>query len=213
MNVNIVPNVSIAQAASRYSRLPFYIQTTENRFPQIHVNKHTGAQRGCISLYGHSRVVVDCNLVSSSPAFQCPFPDCSRRFSVMSNMRRHARVHTNAVVDTPTEGERPHQAGASGANPDTSSQDMPPSRGSGWRASLTRGSISSRGRSSSFSAPGSPNDIDMEMAEERESSSVFSPSGPGRSAHHAIAHQSIAHIPPSGASSIPHVGSVHPSLP
>jgi len=138
----------------------------------------------------------------------------------MSNMRRHARVHTNAVVDTLTEGERLLQAGASGANPDTSSQDMPPSRGSGWRGGggfgLTRGSISCRGRSSSFSGPGSPNendiDMEMEMAEERqrESSSApaFSPSYPGRSARS----QPIAHIPPPGASSIPHVGSFHPSL-
>jgi hypothetical protein len=121
----------------------------------------------------------------------------------MSNMRRHARVHTNAVVDTPTEGERPLQAGASGANPDTSSQDMPPSRGSGWRAGLTRGSISSRGRSSSFSGPGSPNDIEMEMAEERESlqhSHLPTPVDP-----HIVSRSHTFH--PSGASSIPHVGS------
>jgi hypothetical protein len=147
-------------------------------------------------------------MLFSSPAFQCPFPDCSRRFSVMSNMRRHARVHTNAVVDTLTERERPLQAGASGANPDTSSHDMPTARGPGWRGGLTHGSISCRGRSSSFSGPGSPNDIEMEMAEERESPSAFSPSDPGRSAHT----QPIAHIPPPGASSIPHVGSFHPSF-
>ena len=128
----------------------------------------------------------------------------------MSNMRRHARVHTNALVDTPTEGEGLHQAGVSGANPETSSQETSLSRGSGRRAGLTRGSVSSRGRSSSFSGPGSPIDIDMEMPEdERETSSAFSPSAPGRSAHS----QPIAHIPPYGASSIPHMGSVHPSIP
>ena len=125
-------------------------------------------------------------------------------------MRRHARVHTNALVDTPTEGEGPHQAGASGANPDTFSQDTSLSHGSGSRAGPTRGSISSRGRSSSLSGPGSPIDIDMEMAEEEgETSSAFSRSDPGRSAHS----QPIAQIPPYGASSIPHMGSAHPSMP
>lgn len=123
-------------------------------------------------------------------------------------MRRHARVHTNALVDT--QGEGPHQAGASGANPDTSGQEMSLSRGSGWRAGLTRGSISSRGRSSSLSGPGSPIDIDKEMAEEEgDIASAFSPSDPGRSAHS----QPIAHIPPYGASSISHEGSIHSSRP
>ena len=190
-------------------------------------------------LYGPSRSVVDCNLVSSSspssssssPAFQCPFPDCGRRFSVMSNMRRHARVHTNALVDTPTDGEGAHHqaAGASGANPSTctsssSSQETSVSlsrgSGSGRRAGLptTRGSIaSSRGRSSSFSGPGSPIDMEMEMelaegeGELASAAAPFSPPGPGRSAHRQS--QPIAHIPPYGASSIPLMGSVHTSMP
>ncbi|ORZ01340.1 hypothetical protein BCR43DRAFT_433397, partial [Syncephalastrum racemosum] len=25
--------------------------------------------------------------------YKCPYPSCDRRFSVQSNMRRHARVH------------------------------------------------------------------------------------------------------------------------
>jgi hypothetical protein len=155
-------------------------------------------------------VVTDCNSLSFSPAFQCPFPDCGRRFSVMSNMRRHARVHTNALIDTPTEGDGPHQPGASGANPDTSSKEMSLSRGSGRRAGLRRGNISSRGRSSSFSGPGSPIDIDAEMTEEEvgRTFSTFSSSRPGRSAHSPP----IAHTPPYGASSILHTGNVHPSI-
>ena len=73
MNANTVPNVSTAQAASRYIRLPFYIQKTENRFSQIHVNKHTGAQRGCISLYGHSRESLIVTLYPLLQRFNAPF--------------------------------------------------------------------------------------------------------------------------------------------
>ena len=54
------------------SSTSLYSLDTE-RVPQIHVNKHTGAQRGCFSLYGPSRAVVDCNLVSSSQHFNVPF--------------------------------------------------------------------------------------------------------------------------------------------
>ena len=73
MNVNTVPNASIARAASRYIRLPFFIQKTENRFPQIHVNKHTGAQRGCISLYGHFRESLIVTLYLLLQRFNVPF--------------------------------------------------------------------------------------------------------------------------------------------
>ncbi|KAI9059081.1 hypothetical protein FKP32DRAFT_1580517 [Trametes sanguinea] len=41
---------------------------------RIHMNSHTGEQ-----------------------PFECPFPGCSRRFSVNSNMRRHYRNHRDAA--------------------------------------------------------------------------------------------------------------------
>lgn len=34
-------------------------------------------------------------LMKTSLAYKCSFPSCGRRFSVMSNMRRHSRVHAH----------------------------------------------------------------------------------------------------------------------
>ena len=54
----------------------------------IHMNSHTGAQRK------FSQTLLT-SLLRSHPcsAFECPFPGCTRRFSVSSNMRRHYRNH------------------------------------------------------------------------------------------------------------------------
>ncbi|KAJ1305311.1 hypothetical protein OPQ81_000333 [Rhizoctonia solani] len=71
---------------------------------KIHVNTHTGEK-----------------------PYQCTFPSCGRRFSVMSNMRRHSRVHNQPP-------------GAPGANL------------SEWRSDDEEGSVSS----ASASACGSP---------------------------------------------------------
>ena len=57
----------------------------------IHMNSHTGAQRK------FSQTLLT-SLLRSHPcsAFECPFPGCTRRFSVSSNMRRHYRNHLTA---------------------------------------------------------------------------------------------------------------------
>ena len=44
------------------------------------------------------------------PAYQCTFEGCERTFSVLSNMRRHARTHTQsgqAPADVSEEEESP----------------------------------------------------------------------------------------------------------
>lgn len=43
-------------------------------------------------------------LICYFPAFTCPFPGCGRHFSVMSNMRRHARIHGEATIRVPRDG-------------------------------------------------------------------------------------------------------------
>ena len=53
-----------------------------------------------------------------TPAYVCPFEGCGRSFSVQSNMRRHARVHTrNAEAqqeeDSEEEGESLSDEGGS----------------------------------------------------------------------------------------------------
>ncbi|KXN91070.1 Zinc finger protein C25B8.19c [Leucoagaricus sp. SymC.cos] len=59
---------------------------------QIHLNSHTGEK-----------------------PFICPHPDCGRSFSVLSNMRRHARVHMN----------NSKEQGPEESNDETSSQPSP----------------------------------------------------------------------------------------
>lgn len=41
-----------------------------------------------------AEVETDC-----SAAYKCTFPSCGRRFSVMSNMRRHSRVHASSTTN------------------------------------------------------------------------------------------------------------------
>lgn len=62
-----------------------YVNTTT----QLHHNTHTGEKREILHL--QSLRVLTCYIL----AFACPFPGCGRCFSVLSNMRRHARVHGN----------------------------------------------------------------------------------------------------------------------
>ncbi len=62
----------------------------------IHMNSHTGAQRTCFAWTSIERPLTD-----PPPAFECPFPGCTRRFSVNSNMRRHYRNHREGAVASP----------------------------------------------------------------------------------------------------------------
>jgi len=57
--------------------------------PQIHLNSHTGEKREYLYVSGFPLAYSDGNSV----AFVCTFEGCGRSFSVLSNMRRHARVH------------------------------------------------------------------------------------------------------------------------
>lgn len=108
MNVNTAPNVSIAQVASRYIRPPFYIQKTERTFPQIHVNKHTGAQRGyfSLSLHGHSRIVVDL-IVTLYPLlqhFNVPF-----QIAVVGSVSCQTCVAMHGSIQMPWSIRRPRE--------------------------------------------------------------------------------------------------------
>lgn len=58
---------------------------------QTHMYSHTGAKRESVSST-FSVIPFDRNL-----AFACDYPGCERRFSVVSNLRRHMKVHKGDV--------------------------------------------------------------------------------------------------------------------
>lgn len=99
-------------------------------------------------------------------AFACPFPGCGRRFSVMSNMRRHSRVHAQPRLNEPAALPEGLQDAEGEPDPDvdvyemesmelerppltsaTATSSSGPSTGS--RSSLRRGGSSSTSRRSS----------------------------------------------------------------
>lgn len=65
---------------------------------QIHINGHTGEKRKKPTFHLRRRLM---SLLLS--AFQCSHPNCGRRFSVQSNMRRHMRVHSTPGLQVPDE--------------------------------------------------------------------------------------------------------------
>ncbi|KAJ3791118.1 hypothetical protein GGU10DRAFT_382798 [Lentinula aff. detonsa] len=60
---------------------------------KIHLNSHTGEKRTPHSAFEPLPVL----MYSVNLAFICPVEGCGRSFSVLSNMRRHARVHNQAA--------------------------------------------------------------------------------------------------------------------
>ncbi|PPQ77191.1 hypothetical protein CVT25_011037 [Psilocybe cyanescens] len=57
---------------------------------KIHLNSHTGEKRELKTLLISKGCISDVPRIS---AFVCPVESCGRSFSVLSNMRRHTRVH------------------------------------------------------------------------------------------------------------------------
>ncbi|KAF8488393.1 hypothetical protein JB92DRAFT_2757335 [Gautieria morchelliformis] len=81
------PSTSGEEVATERKKPPakYECQYCQKRFNRpsslkLHYNTHTGEK-----------------------PFACPFPGCGRHFSVMSNMRRHARIHGDPSKKTPHE--------------------------------------------------------------------------------------------------------------
>ena len=65
---------------------------------QTHMYSHTGEKRKRITLYRFA-------LANINSAFACDVPGCGRNFSVVSNLRRHRKVHKdNRSVDGEDQG-------------------------------------------------------------------------------------------------------------
>ncbi|KAL6310343.1 hypothetical protein BKA93DRAFT_745546 [Sparassis latifolia] len=58
------------------------------------------------------------------PAFMCPYPGCGRSFSVQSNMRRHARVHSR--TDTPQQEQGEESMEESDEQTSSDREETPP---------------------------------------------------------------------------------------
>lgn len=64
-------------------------------------------------------------LTGGTTAFTCPYEGCGRSFSVQSNMRRHARVHTRGAeaagvdVDDMSEGSQEDYPSSEGSSPNS----------------------------------------------------------------------------------------------
>lgn len=57
---------------------------------QTHMYSHTGEKR---KFYSDAAVVFCCMLIPYFPAYACDVEGCGRHFSVVSNLRRHKKVH------------------------------------------------------------------------------------------------------------------------
>ncbi|KAG7098795.1 hypothetical protein E1B28_000700 [Marasmius oreades] len=106
---------------------------------KIHLNSHTGEK-----------------------PFRCPVESCGRSFSVLSNMRRHARVHTQPSKDTSgDEGNDSHTHTRRGASPPKPGNAAP----SLWHYRRdSSGSTSSSGSRRSYSVSSDSGDeLDVPM--------------------------------------------------
>jgi uncharacterized Zn-finger protein len=76
---------------------------------QTHMYSHTGEKRKPTPFPLPSRVTV---LTGSITAFACEVEGCGRNFSVVSNLRRHRKVHkSQGSTETPSEtGSEEHQS-------------------------------------------------------------------------------------------------------
>lgn len=63
---------------------------------QIHHNTHTGQKREILTTLFLDKHTTNYTIIET--AFACVFSGCGRSFSVMSNMRRHARTHGDPAV-------------------------------------------------------------------------------------------------------------------
>ena len=63
--------------------------------------------------------------LTGATAFTCPYEGCGRSFSVQSDMRRHARVHTRGAeaagvdVDDMSEGSQEDYPSSEGSSPNS----------------------------------------------------------------------------------------------
>ncbi|KAG8907439.1 hypothetical protein FRB99_004234 [Tulasnella sp. 403] len=138
------PPRAAASSSSAAGSAKYVCEYCQKRFNRpsslkIHVNTHTGEK-----------------------PFKCPFPGCGRRFSVMSNMRRHSRVHSQSRLnegegsaDAELDADGEADADGEQVDPDYAEPEREAAPVSGSSAGSTRRRSGSTSRGSSSHRGGS----------------------------------------------------------